>query len=293
MIVPMKKVSLITLESEKETTLNEREVNQALNGLHILESFYDSHLHGTILEKDQPDFWSLRGYIAISLRFCEIIKDLTHFYERHLLTTKDQAIRQRFSELLDEQKLVSVITDFAINNLARYSQEGTKLALELLTKCTGKVRRLIKIPVGVDGIHARPMTWIYKVCQRYGSVVFEVGGERFKADSMLSMLTMTEAIDRVIGLADKESQIAVSTGTVINELEKRKKGIVVAGRNYSTQTIMKALEEFRAEAREKAGTRFVDIIATGPKEAVDDIEILAKKFFKKEDLPEHLSYVFE
>ncbi len=278
---------------QKETALNEREINQILSGLHTLESFYDSHLHGTILEKGQPDFWSLRGYIAISLRFCEIIKDLTHFYERHLLTTKDKTIRERFSELINEKRLIQVITDFGLDNLVHYTREGKGLALELFTKSTGKVRRLIKIPVGVDGIHARPMTWIYKVCQRYGLVVFEVGGERFKADSMLSMLTMTEAIDRVIGLADRESQLVVATGTVINELEKRKKPITVGGRSYSTQTLVKALEEFRAEMRERAGTRFVEIIATGPKEAVDEIEILANNFFKKEGLPPRLSYLFE
>lgn len=279
--------------TQKKAVINEREIGQTLSGFHALESFYDSHIHGTILEKNDPDFWSLRGYIAMGLRLCEITNDLTHFYERHFLTTKDPAIRYKLADLIDEKRLLSVIVDFALKYLVYYGKSGTDLALDLLTKSTGKIRRIIKIPVGVDGIHARPMTWIYKICQRHGTVIFEVGGEKFKADSMLSMLTMTEAIDRVIGLSDKESQIAVSAGTVINELEKREKPLAVEGKNYAPETIIAVLETFRAEIRKKSGTRFCDIIATGPKEAVDNIELLAQKFFRKEELPDRLSYLFE
>ncbi|MFH2069090.1 MAG: HPr family phosphocarrier protein [Candidatus Omnitrophota bacterium] len=278
---------------QKKTVINEREIGQTLSGFHTLESFYDSHIHGTLLEKNEPDFWSLRGHIAMGLRLCEITKDLTHFYERHLLTTKDPVIRRKLADLIDEKYLLSAIIDFALKHLVRYGKSGIDLALDLLTKSTGKIRRTIKIPVGVDGIHARPMTWIYKICQRYGAVIFEVGGEKFKADSMLSMLTMTEAIDRVIGLSDKESQIAVSAGTVINELETREKPLAVKGKNYTPETIISVLETFRAEIRKKSGTRFCNIIATGPKEAVDDIELLAQKFFRQEELPENLSFLFE
>ena len=279
--------------AQKKTVINEREIGQTLSGFHTLESFYDSHIHGTVMEKNEPDFWSLRGYIAMGLRLCEITKDLTHFYERHFLTTKDPVIRRKLANLIDEKHLLSVIVDFALKYLAHYGKSGIDLSLNLLTKSTGKVRQMIKIPVGVDGIHARPMTWIYKICQRHGAVVFEVGGEKFKADSMLSMLTMTEAIDRVIGLSDKESQIAVSVGTVINELEKREKSLAAEGRNYTPKTIIGVLEAFRAEIRKKSGTRFCDIIATGPKEAVDNIQLIAQKFFKQENLPKRLSYLFE
>jgi len=279
--------------AQKKTAVNEREIGQTLSGFHTLESFYDSHIHGTVMEKNEPDFWSLRGYIAMGLRLCEITKDLTHFYERHFLTTKDPEIRRKLANLIDEKRLLSVIVDFALKYLVHYGKSGIDLSLNLLTKSTGKVRRMIKIPVGVDGIHARPMTWIYKICQRHGAVIFEVGGEKFKADSMLSMLTMTEAIDRVIGLSDKESQIAVSAGTVINELEKRKKPLAAEGRNYAPKMIIEVLEAFRAEIRKKAGTRFCDIIATGPKEAVDNIQLIAQKFFREEELPDRLSYLFE
>ena len=272
--------------------VNEGDVSHILSGFHSLESFYDTHIHNTDIEKKEPDFWSLRGYIAMGLRFFEVMRDLTHFYERHILVTKDRMIKDRFNELLNEPRLVSVIVDFALNRAERYSTDGSVLALTLLAKCTGRVRRLMKIPVGVDGIHARPMTWMYKVSQKYGRVTFEIGGEKFETDSMLSMLTMTEAIDRVIGLTDKEGQIAVATGTVINELSKRKGPITVEGKRYWSQMLVNILEVFRSEIRDKAGTRFVDVVANGPKEAIDEIEIMAKNYFKKELLPPSLSYLF-
>jgi len=288
--------SLLRFEArlrEGKATLNERDVIQINNSFHALESFYDTHLHDTLMERDVPDFWSLRGYIAMVLRFSEMLKDLVHFYERHLVTMRDPAIHDRFAELVDEKRLLKILVDFVLKNSARYVKDGGSLALELLTRVTGKVRRVIKIPIGVDGLHARPMTWIYKVCQRHGNVIFEVGGEKFEANSILSMLTMTEAIDRVIGLEDKDSQIVVAAGTVINELERRRKPVSVTGRRYVPQTVIDILESFRSEIRDKSGTRFVDVVASGPDASIREIEVLAAAYFKKEQLPPSLDYIFK
>ncbi len=281
----------------KKRAINELEINQALNGFHSLQSFYDTHLYDTVLEQKYSDFWRLRGYIAMSLRLCVIAKDLSHFYERHLLTTRDPEVRQKLSELVQEERLVSVILDFALKQAVHYAQGGARLSLSLLARCTGKTRRVIKLPIGVDGIHARPLTWIHKASQQYGKVTFEVGGEKFEADSMLSLLTMVEGIDRVVGLEDglgeKDSQFTVSAGTVINQLEDRTDPIVLNNKAFSPATVIQLLEALRAEVHRNPRARFVKVVASGPEEALRDIEIMAEKKFKKELLPSHMSYLFD
>lgn len=273
--------------------LNEKDVNQVLSGLHTLQSFYDSHLHETALESEDEDFWSLRGYISVSLRLVQLVASLSHFYERHILSGRDEATRRKLSELIEEDKILAVTREFGISRSAHYIEQGAELALVLLTRCTGRSRRVIRIPVGIDGIHARPMTWIHLASQKHGRVVFEIGGEKFDADSMLSLLMMAEAIDRVIGLEDKESQISVSAGTIINELESRHKPIFVRGKILRPATLIGALESFRDEYRTRAGTRFIDATVTGPLAALEDIEEMASNFFRQELLSERLGYIFE
>lgn len=272
----------------KRVRINEKDTNRVLNGLHTLQSFYDSHIHDTFNDAQAGDFWSLRGYIGISLRLTHLVYCLSHYYERHLLTSGDEAIRQPLATLVDETALKTHITDYGLRQAARYISGGAALAMSLLTRYTGRVRRTIKIPVGVDGIHARPMTWMHHVSRKHGHVVFEVGGEKFEADSMLSLLTMAEGIDRAIGLEDRDSQIAVATGTVINELEKHEKPILANGKVYRPDSLMSALEAFRADLRRKAGTRYVKVIATGPATGLDHIEAMAACHFRKEEFPPDL-----
>ncbi len=277
----------------EETVLKEETINPLLGKFQALENFYDTYFQNSELEINNKEFVGLRGYIAISLHLVEILRDLLHFQERHCNPLSKEPIHKRIIEIANQKEMKKNMCQFVLFYAAYCAKEGEENALSLLKKLLNKVSETITIPIGVDGIHARPMTWIHKISNRYGGVIFEIDGKRFEAESMLSLLTMGEAIDRVVGLEEKDSQLAISAGTVINHLEERHIILKVKGRKYTSEEIINILREFRDEMKRKGTTRYVDLTAWGSKKAIDYIRKISEINFRRENLPEELSWLIK
>jgi len=158
--------------------------------LHNIQSEYDTYIKGAKLGAD-PNTAVLRGLTAIPMHLFDMLRWLTHFYERHEHETeiKKGSVKGRIAQIVDDGKLLHVITNYGIRFCGRYLTEGNKVAERILSSYVKPITYELPIPKP-QGFHARPATYVSLVVQEHGTDVFlHVNGEKFDCRSVLEILS--------------------------------------------------------------------------------------------------------
>jgi len=164
--------------------LNEEALRKLERGMHSLQTIYDTHLRGTVMEREDPDLAKLRHAISMVLHLVEALRALCHLHEKYEGVARYQSILN----LLHKQALWERVITWALPCIDRYMRCAHELAKGVLERYS--LRREVELPVPQGlGFHMRPATLIAKVVNHYGSEVhMVVGGERYDARSVLNIL---------------------------------------------------------------------------------------------------------
>lgn len=174
--------------------LNERLMDELEGDLHNIQSEYDTHIRGSATEKANQWVITLRGLTAIPMHLFEFLEWLVHFYERHERHEKHEGtnekndVKTRISELVNNDRLLYCIVDFALYYCNRYLTEGNEVAERILSMYANPVTYELPLPKP-QGFHARPSTYVSLVVQEHGTDVFMVaGGKEFNCRSVLELI---------------------------------------------------------------------------------------------------------
>ncbi|MBI5183488.1 MAG: HPr family phosphocarrier protein [Nitrospinae bacterium] len=189
--------------------INENKVRKLKNIIHGVQSDYDTYVKNTNIEKKNKKLSMFRGYISMPLHLLEIVRWLSHFYERHVNGIRGGETREKISRIIDKAKILDRIVNFAFFYSNNYLQKGISIAEDILSSYVNSTCYELPIPQPL-GFHARPATYVSLVVNEHGTDVFLlVNGERFNAKSVMSLLQASGII------ADKGYK------TVIFEGDKR------------------------------------------------------------------------
>ena len=188
--------------------VDEEKSRQVLALTHNLQSTYDHYIRYTPLESEDLRLKSLRGYISVSLHLLDVINWLSHLYQRHLQTPKRGEAGYEISEVVNQDRILEIVTNFALFHTSQYLQTGKTLAGEILTEYTEIDSIEARIPEKL-GFHLRPATLVAKVTKYYGTKVsLNVGGKAYDAGNVLSItlaagLIARKGYKRVVFRGDK------------------------------------------------------------------------------------------
>lgn len=158
--------------------------------VHNLQSSYDTRVAGTKEEAEYPDLRMLRGTASLVLHLLENVTALTHLYERHDIYERAGESRALFDELVPEQELLEVVVNDGVVAAYACLRQAEPLARSLLDQLVETVELAVHVPDGIT-MHARPLSLIVGVVQKYGTPVeIEVAGQTCSAASMMQMLVL-------------------------------------------------------------------------------------------------------
>jgi len=184
--IPAAGLSTIIPSKANEELLRKYEM-----AIHNLQSSFDTyvgrHTHGP----ESHQLKRLRDHISIALHLLELGGRLSHFYERHIYDVghKDfyRQIQGVLMELVDQDRLVDAIVNYAIFYCNEYLAKGKGLSQELLNHYIQRSEITVGVPVKL-GFHCRPCMLVAKIVQHYGGQVeMVVGEDRFDASSILEL----------------------------------------------------------------------------------------------------------
>jgi hypothetical protein len=176
--------------------VDEEKSRQVLALTHNLQSTYDHYVRYTPLESEDVRLKRLRGYISVSLHLLNVVNWLSHLYQRHLQTPRRSEAGYEISKVIDQDKVLEIVINFALFHTNRYLQAGNTLAAEILTEYTEIDSIEAKIPEKL-GFHLRPATLVAKVTKYYGTKVsLNVGGKTYDAGNVLSITLAAGLIAR-------------------------------------------------------------------------------------------------
>jgi phosphotransferase system HPr (HPr) family protein len=168
--------------------IDETKIQYLKNKLHDIQSDYDTHIKNTSLEKSDKDLKRLRGFASLPLHILEMVRWLSHFFERHADEIRQGQTKDEITRTIDKEKGLDIIVNFAYHYSNDYLQKGKAVAERILTKYTRKVRYVLPIPKPL-GFHARPAGYISLIVNEHGTDVFLVVDEKkFNAKSVLSLM---------------------------------------------------------------------------------------------------------
>ncbi len=168
--------------------LNETLMAEMESYLHNIQSEYDTHIRGGVTEKSNEWIITLRGLTAIPMHLFELLEWLVHFYERHENQIRKSDVKARISELVNNDRLLSCIVDFALHFCNRYLTEGNEVAEKILSSYVKPIAYKLPLPKP-QGFHARPATYISLIVQEHGTDVFMlVNKKKFNCRSVLELI---------------------------------------------------------------------------------------------------------
>ncbi|MBI5185385.1 MAG: HPr family phosphocarrier protein [Nitrospinae bacterium] len=178
---PEKLYSMIPLK------IDEKKARKLKNTIHGVQSDYDTYVKNTQVEKKNADLKLLRGFISIPLHLLEMVRWLSHFYERH-----EDAIRQseetaKIARIVDKMTVLDRIVNFGYFFSDQYMRQARKVAEKILNLYVKPVR--YELPVPSKGFHARPSTYISLIVNEHGTDVFLiVGDQKYNAKSVMNLM---------------------------------------------------------------------------------------------------------
>ncbi len=168
--------------------INEETLRHLEAHVHNAQSMYDTYIQKTPFESENSMLGSLRGHISITLHLLGIAKSLSHFFERHELSVRNEATRKKIEKIVKRKKIVDTIVNFALYHYTHFIGDGINLANEIVETFTVVDKETVNVPEGL-GFHLRPSTLVAKVCNHYGSkVTMLVQDKEFDASSVIDIM---------------------------------------------------------------------------------------------------------
>ncbi len=153
-----------------------------------MQSDYDTYVKNTPIERTNENLKRLRGNISLPLHLMEMVRWLSHFYERHENQIRKGEVKEKIAQIVDKNALLDSIVNFALFYSDKYLQKGNAIAENILTSYVKNVRYELPVPHPL-GFHARPSTYISLIVNEHGTDVSIIAdGERFNAKSVLSIM---------------------------------------------------------------------------------------------------------
>jgi len=167
--------------------VNEERSRELITLIHNLQSTYDHYIKYTPLESQDERLKRFRGYISMSLHLLSVVSWLSHFYQRHVHTTRHGSGRYEISAIIDGSDIVDIMVNFVLFYINRYLQTGKNLATDILEKYIEIDTCELKIPENL-GFHLRPATLVGRLAAYYGTKLsLIVDGREYDASSVLSI----------------------------------------------------------------------------------------------------------
>lgn len=168
--------------------IDETKIQNFKNILQGIQSDYDTYVKNTSLEKNDKNIPKLRGFTSICLHLLEMLRWLSHFFERHGEEVRPGAIKGEIASIVDRKKGLDLIINFAFFYSNDYLQKGKLAAEKILSQYTIKARYKLPPPKPL-GFHARPAGYISLIVNEHGTDVFVVvDGKKFNAKSVLRLM---------------------------------------------------------------------------------------------------------
>lgn len=168
--------------------INEETLRNFEAHMHNAQSMYDTYIQKTPFEAENKLLSTFRGHISITLHLLGVAKELSHFYERHETSVRQEATRQKISKIIQQKKVLHAIVNFALYYYTSFLKDGCGIAQELIEKFTITESAVVNIPEGL-GFHLRPSTLVAKIVNHYGSkVTMIVSQKEFDAGSVIDIM---------------------------------------------------------------------------------------------------------
>lgn len=168
--------------------INEETLRYLETHVHNAQSMYDTYVQKTPIEAENNILSSLRGHISITLHLVGIAKELSHFFERHETSVRNETTRRKITKIIQCKKVLDTIINFALYYYTLFVKDGHTLANEILDKFTTVESEIVKVPEGL-GFHLRPSTLVAKVANHYGSkMIMLINNKQFDASSVIDIM---------------------------------------------------------------------------------------------------------
>lgn len=156
--------------------------------VHNLQSAYDTYVKNTVLESSDERLTRLRGHASAALHLLETVTQLVHFVERHESGAGEDGASRRIGALVERTRVREVTLNVLLYWAAEFMALGRTLAEELLPAYTNIQDLVVEISDDVV-LHARPVSLIVGIVQRYGTPVeMRVGESVCDASSILDLM---------------------------------------------------------------------------------------------------------
>lgn len=176
--------------------VNEERSRELVALIHNLQSTYDHYIKNTPLELQDEALKRFRGYISMPFHLLSIVNWLSHFYQRHIHTTRHGKGRHEISTIIDEFSVFDIIVNFALFYTSGYLHTGKNLARDILGKYIEIDTCELKVPKK-HGFHLRPAALVAKLAKYYGTEIsLIVDGQEYDASSVLSITMAAGLIAR-------------------------------------------------------------------------------------------------
>lgn len=168
--------------------INEETMRRLESNIHNAQSMYDTYIQKTPLEAEEDMLIRLRGHISITLHLLGIAKELSHFIERHEISVRTEATRNKITMIVQRKKVLNTIVNFALYYYTLFIKDGQIIIHNILDKTTVVESEVVNVPEGL-GFHLRPSTLVAKVANHYGSrVTMVIKNKEFDASSVIDIM---------------------------------------------------------------------------------------------------------
>jgi phosphotransferase system HPr-like phosphotransfer protein len=201
--------------------INEETLRHIEMHVHNAQSMYDTYIQKTSLESETPRLRSLRGYISVSLHLLGIAKELTHFYERHESSIRQESSHKRMALIIKQSDVLHTIFNFSLYYYSFFISQTEQHGQELLSQFTVTLSSTLPVPAGL-GFHLRPSTLVAKIANHYGgTVTMRVGDREFDASSVIDIMwaggiIKKEGFSDVVFTGDKKAIDDLETLAKVN-----------------------------------------------------------------------------
>jgi len=199
--------------------ISEEELRLIKAQFHNLQSMYDTHLSKTYIESTNSNLHVLRGHISIIFHLLSSATNLSHYYERHMLTTKFSFTTNLILPM-SRRKLLSILVEFFLHFTTLYFTAARSLCQSIISEYAEDGEIMVGIPK-YRGFHVRPSTLISKIVLHYGSKVsMKMDDEQYNASSPLDLFRANEKINSV-----KRKYIGrlIDSGTLLDDFHHKAK----------------------------------------------------------------------
>lgn len=160
------------------------------SAVHNIQSMYDTWVHGTSLEQQEPWLIEFRGRISVALHMLEMATSLTHFYERHESEDRHEPAREAIANAVPRAEVLDLAVNVCLRQAYLFVESCADLARRIIETFVSESTVRLTLPDGLV-LHARPLALIVKVARRHATPVeIIIDGESCSASSLMSLIML-------------------------------------------------------------------------------------------------------